>query len=131
MTLIQTYDYWFNTRPELLSKIGVAVLVVVGLACCYLIYLAKVKQKNKDYSRALWYRLENFAITNAVLSFLMALCYYQGIPFLSAKFWLLLWIIINVVYLNWLYRKFKKIPARLEKIKQEKEFKKYIPKKAQ
>jgi len=131
MTPLFSLDYWFNTRPELLSRSAVLALVLVGLVCAYLIYLAKNKQKNKDYSKGLWYRLENFAISNLALSWIMALCYHQGIPFFSAKFWLPLWLLANALYLFFLLKKFKKLPNRLEQIQQEKDFKKYIPKKAQ
>jgi Mn2+/Fe2+ NRAMP family transporter len=80
MTPLFSLDYWFNTRPELLSRSAVLALVLVGLACAYLIYLAKNKQKNKDYSKSLWYRLENFAISNLALSWIMALCSHHPTP---------------------------------------------------
>lgn len=125
-----SFSYWFNFRPELLPKTGVALLVLIGLACIYLIYLANNKQKINNPTKPLWHRAENFGITNLALSWLMAFSYLEGLPFFSAKFWLPLWIIINLIYCFVVYRITKKLPARLEKIRLEKEFLKYIPKKA-
>lgn len=131
MTSILSWDYWFNTRPELLARPVVWALLAIGGACIYLIILAKNKQKLNKYDKSLWYRLENFAITNLALSWLMALFYYQGIPIFSAKFWLPLWLLANLTYLTCFYKKtWQRLPSRLEKIKQEQAFKKYIPKKA-
>ena len=130
MNLATIYDYWFNMRPPLLPRAGVITLILLGLLCIYLIYLAKNKQKIADYNKPLWYSLKNFAITNLVISWLLAGFYRQGIPLFSAKFWLLLWVIGNAFYLKMLYARFKKLPGRLAEIHQEKSFKKYIPKKA-
>lgn len=129
-TNMLSFSYWFNFRPELLPKTGVVLLALVGLACIYLIYLANNKQKTNNPVKPLWHRAENFAITNLVLSWFLAFSYLEALPFFSAKFWLPLWIIINLAYGFFFYKKVKNLPARLEKIKLEKEFKKYIPKKA-
>lgn len=131
MTSIFSWDYWFNTRPELLARPLVWGLVVIGAACIYLIYLAKNKQKLERYDRLMWYKLENLAITNLALSWLMALFYHQGIPLFSAKFWLPLWLLANGLYLIKFYKdNLKTLPSRLQKIKEDQQLKKYIPKKA-
>jgi hypothetical protein len=66
----------------------------------------------------MWYKLENLAIANLALSWLMALCYYQGVPFFSAKFWLVLWLLANAVYLGYFYRNnLQKLPLAYKKLK--------------
>ena len=68
-----------------------------------------------------------FFLTNAGLGLLLIFFNYEMVPFLSARFWLLLWAVSMLVWIFFIYRIVIKIPEKRERLEKEKEFKRYIP----
>lgn len=74
-----------------------------------------------------WSGLYTFFLTNTIIGLLLTFFNYEMVPFLSARFWFLLWVISMLVWLYFIYRVAAKIPAKRAQMEKEKEFRKYIP----
>jgi amino acid transporter len=127
---ISLYYYWFNVRPELLSIKMVIFLILLGfIAMVGFIYLYKLNKKSSSYKKIL-VKLETFCLTNWIVLFIMAFFYKTGTPLFSARFWMLLWLIVIVAWAIYLHRSFKLLLSQIELNKQSTVNDKYIPKKA-
>ena len=62
-----------------------------------------------------------------MIGLLLTFFNYEMVPFLSARFWLLLWAAGMVVWLAFIIGLVVKIPQRKVLLEKEKEFKKYVP----
>ncbi len=127
MLNLLTFKYWFNLRPEsfvLFFKIlFVSFLVLLLLAGVFFL----VYKKNAKGRKVLFSRLSDFCFANLIIGALLLLFNYQQIQFFSARFWLLVWLGVIVVWLMNISKKIKKIILNREERKKEEEFKKYLP----
>lgn len=103
-----------------------AFIVFLVLLLAVAIY-SKFKKKNKGIYFRIWKKLDSFGSTNTIIGLFLLFFTYEGVVFLSMRFWFLLWLVSMIVSLYFMYKESKKIPEIREKRKQEEEFKKYIP----
>lgn len=123
-------DFWFNLRPEPLSRGFVIALVVIGIL--FVIgYIWSMKQKKNKKSWSKFYlKLENFYLTNFILAFVLAFINEQMIPIFSAKFILGIWVLWMLIWLGLIIAKYFGTKNRQQELAEEKKFAKYIPKKS-
>lgn len=122
-----TLKYWFSINAGSLEKtaqIGLVIFLVILLGV--LVY-SSLKKKNKGVYLKIWAKLASFGFTNFIIGLFLLFFTYEAVPFLSMRFWFLLWLAGMVFWLNLIYKECKLIPQIKEKRKQEEEFKKYIP----
>lgn len=124
-----TFKFWLDLRPEGLTPvfqkffiIFVALLFVLTLIFAYI----KSKQKKNLYSQ-FWRSLYYFNLTNVIIGAFLLFFNYEIVPFLSSRFWFLLWAMLIIVWLFFLYKILVGIPRKKAQLEKEKEFKKYIP----
>jgi phosphoglycerol transferase MdoB-like AlkP superfamily enzyme len=122
------YHYWFNLRPtSLAGGMQKYFLILVVLFLVFTLLLAFLKSKNKNlYSRILR-KLYTFFLTNFIIGLLLLFFTYEMVPFLSSRFWFLLWAAGIILWLYFILKEFVKVPKIKEELAKEKEFKKYIP----
>jgi len=123
-----SWSYLFDMHPSGLYFVGrvtFLVIILVFIAIIFLFTIAK-KRKNNIYFRV-WRALNSFAITNLVLALFLLFFEYEETYLFSARFLLVLWALSMFVWLIFIFREFKKIPAIKEEHKKNKEFNKYIP----
>lgn len=127
MTNLLTWRFWFTLRPESLlplsQKLFIAILIVFALAA---FIIALIKRKSGIY-RGLFKNLYNFFLSNAVIGFIIFFFNYEMIPFFSARFWILIWLLTMLLWLFFIIKKLKTIPAQKKKDEEAKELKKYLP----
>ena len=92
--------------------------------------LGQKKVKNSGPVRKFWQKMILWGWTSGLVGLLLVLFRELRAIYLSARFWLFLWILIMIVWLilNLIYLK-RKVPAKEELIKQQKEFSRWLPKK--
>jgi len=120
--------FWFDLRPDpMLSgsqKIFIGVVFILVISFLLFWFL---KSKKKGLFAPFFNRLYLFSVVNAFMGLIIWFFNYELIPFLSARFWFLLWGISMIVWLVFIFKDLRKIPARKKQLEEEKEFKKYIP----
>ncbi|MFA6306538.1 MAG: hypothetical protein WCV70_01445 [Patescibacteria group bacterium] len=124
-----TWNFWFSARPG--AFIGLSLKIVLGLIFLLIILSIASGVIKKRWSNGLyasfWNSLYIFFLSNAIIGLLLTFFNYEMVPFLSSRFWFLLWAISMLTWLFFIFRIIMKIPGKRAQLEKEKEFKKYIP----
>ncbi|MDD3285723.1 MAG: hypothetical protein PHG95_03800, partial [Patescibacteria group bacterium] len=86
-----------------------------------------IKQSRKGLYKIFWKEAYNFSIGNLIIGAVFFFFNYERAAFLSARFWLAIWIIIMLWWLWPIVKQYRLVPAKQKQLAQEQEFKKYIP----
>lgn len=101
--------------------IGLIIFLIITAIVLFI-----VKRKKGLYKR-LFNNLYDFSVSNAFLGLLLLFFNYEIVPFFSARFWFLLWLIVSLVWLYNILKELKKIPARKKLLHVTDDIKKYLP----
>lgn len=128
MSNLFSFKFWFNARPgPLVSEYQrYLIIFVVILAILTAIFFVLSRRKKNLYNR-FWSGLYLFCLTNTITGVLLLWFIYESIPFLSSRFWFILWAGEIIVWLFFLAKRLIDIPKRRKQLEEEKQFKKYIP----
>jgi hypothetical protein len=122
-----TTNFWFNNQPGALlsssSKIFIALIILFFALAAAAYFL---KSRKGFYSR-LWGKFGNFFVSHSLIGFVLWFFSTEQIPLLSARFWLLIWLVGAGVWLFFILRYSKTLPEKKRELQKEKEFQKYIP----
>lgn len=119
--------FWFNLRPGAMAQvyshslIGLIIFLIIAAIVLFI-----VKRKKGLYKR-LFNNLYDFSVSNAFLGLLLLFFNYEIVPFFSARFWFLLWLIVSLAWLYNILKELKKIPARKKLLHVTDDIKKYLP----
>jgi hypothetical protein len=122
------YKYWLNLRPESLeggAQKYFTILVILFFVLTLVFSFLKSRNKNL-YSRVLR-KLYTFFLTNFIIGLLLLFFTYETVPFLSSRFWFLLWAAGIIFWLYFIVKEVVRVPKIKQELEKEKEFKKYIP----
>lgn len=127
MKNLLTIDYWFNLAPEtfvpLAQKLFIGFVILLAVAA---LAVAIAKGRSSLY-RGFFKRLYAFCLTNALIGLLLLFFNYESVPFLSARFWMGLWLLAMIGWMIPVVKGLMAIPHKKKEMEQEKEMKKYIP----
>ncbi len=127
MKRFSDFNYWFNLRPAslqpLTQKLFIALLILFFIL---LLTIALIKRRAGIY-RGLLKRLSTFLLTNFLVGLLFLFFNYELVPFLSARFWLGLWILGMIVWLVFVAKSLFVLPRQRQALAREKEMQKYLP----
>jgi len=127
MKAFLSLKFWFNLRPGILVTQNYILAVLAFLVIITILFAILKKNQAKTAYRQLWESLYAFGFYNALICLALLFFTYELVPFLSARFWFLVWGAGIVVWLVFLVKKFQQVKVRKEQLSKEKEFKKYIP----
>lgn len=120
--------FWFNLRPGALLPIYQKTFVISVLALVvFFLFCRLLTSRKKGLYTSFWRRLESFSLANAFIGLVLLFFNYELVPFLSARFWLLLWAALMLSWLVFIVKSLLAIPERKKKLEEEKEYRKYIP----
>ena len=128
MSNLLSYKFWLNLRPGSLLAIYQNIFIgfIAILIIAFFVFWI-LKSKKQGLYIKIWNRLFSFSLGNAIIGLVLLFLNYELIPFLSARFWFLLWGAGMIVWLVFIFKALVKIPERKKQIEKEKEYKKYIP----
>lgn len=120
-------EYLFNTKPLSFSHLGV---FVVGSAVGALVAGAVISlslEKAPLLYRKLLKKVRRSLIWYGIITAFFYFIRTERIPYLSMRLWLWGWIIGFVGFLTFsLYREYRRIPIRREKLLKEEKLKRYL-----
>lgn len=127
MQNLLTWNFWFNFRPEpllpLFRNIYLGLLVLLLLLAVFTYF----KQNKKGAYRKFWKQVYFFSFSNLIIGVIFFFFNYERASFLSARFWLALWVIVMLAWLYPLLKTWKKVPINKKRLEEEESFKKYLP----
>lgn len=121
--------YWFNSRPEPISRHGqkmIASIIAILIVIAVIILTKAYGEKIQSYKPTLK-KLLPFCFTNSLIGLYLIFVNYEIIPVLRARFWFVVWGIIVVIWIISLIRDINKRKKRKEDHAKEIELKKYLP----
>lgn len=129
MKNLLSLKFWFNLRPEPTTSITQKYfLFFMGLQILiYLIFLLIKRKYPKSLYRKIFSNFSSLFLTSIIIGAFLLFFTYEGVPFLSARFWFLVWFTAIAVWLSFIVRNFLKIPKIKEQLKAEKQYRQYIP----
>ncbi len=127
MQNLLTWRFWFNLRPEpllpLFTNVFLGLLVILLLATTF----TAIKQQRKSLYKNFWKRSYAFSLGNLLIGIILFFFNYERAAFLSARFWLALWVMVMIAWLIPIIKSYRRVPLQKKQRDQEQEFKKYIP----
>lgn len=127
MANLLTFKYWFNTSPESFIFLArIAFLSFLGLLLIAGVFFM-LARRQAGPKKVLFNKLYDFCFVNLILGLLLLFFNYQQVRFFSARFWILIWLIIMIWWAFNISKKIRKIILQREERKKEEEFKKYLP----
>jgi hypothetical protein len=132
---IFSLPFWLEVNPgdlsDLFEKMFLAVLII-----CYVLYAAsKIGEKRfikrRDFIDAKFLsKVANYLLTVAVTFTFIFFFRYEAIPYLGARFWILFWLLMDLIWFIYLVRFYiKEIPKQKKELEQKYRIKKYFVKK--
>ena len=127
MSTLLTPIFWFNLRPGSMGStprnifIGFIIILIIAAVSLFI-----AKRKKSTY-RSLFIGLYNFSISNSALALLLLFFNYETVPFFSAYFWYLIWIIAMICWVISILLKLKKTLLKKKGQGEVDEIKKYLP----
>ncbi len=123
-------SHLFYLRPQPMVWRGVIILIVIN---CLLIVLGLVAffaaPKIKDGLKVKGLRkIVHMGLTMGILGLVYIFFAWQGVAFLAARFWILIWAITILVWLAFIAKyMIKEVPKLRARIEDKRKFDKYIP----
>jgi hypothetical protein len=110
-------------RAIMILAITFGLLIVFGLA--NRLTMTKIKDNLKIKGLKKFFKL---GLTMGILGYLYLFFAWQGIVLLAARFWLVVWLIITLVWFGFIVRYLLiAVPKMRQEIEQKRKFEKYIP----
>jgi len=123
-----TLKFWLDMRPPQLLPIYEKIFIGIILFFVIFSFISYFFGfKKKGLFSSVWRHLYSFSLSNFFIGLFLFFFNYELVPFLSSRFWFLLWAILILIWLFFVFRSLVKIPEKKKKIEEEKEYKKYIP----
>lgn len=129
MNNLFSLNLWLNPRPGPLMpqyQQYFVILTVILVIMTIIIGFIQARNKNNLYS-GFWSGFYYFCLTNAIISSFLLFFTYESIPFLSSRFWFLLWGTEILIWLFFLAKRLIEVPKRKKRLAEEMQYKKYIP----
>lgn len=128
MSNLLSLSFWFNLRPDILMPIYQKIFIgfVIFLAICSLVSWL-ISSKKRNLYTFFWRKIYSFSLINFFVGLILLFFSHELIPFLSARFWFLLWGLSMAVWLVFIFKTLAVIPKKKKQIEKEREYKKYIP----
>ena len=134
--MIEYLKYFFNPthlfslRPPIMQNRALIISATVfGLGIILAIVFKLITEKTKDGLKIKAFRrLFHLLLTMGIIGYVYLFFAWQGIPLLSARFWLLLWLIIVLIWLGFILKYlFFAVPKLRKDIDRKRKFEKYLP----
>lgn len=99
--------------------------LIIALVIAAIVLL--IAKKKKGIYRKLFSSLYNFCLSNMIIGVMLLFFNYEIVPFFSARFWYLIWLVVSILWLINIIKTLKKIMSRQKEQTTVDEIKKYLP----
>ncbi len=124
--------YLFELRPFTTWNTIESIMVFFGLIVLagIIIKIYKEIKKGEKFQAKLLEKIISLCIVMGVLGILLTWLRYERVQILSARFWLIVWLIVTLIWLYPIVKYYLKVVPEAKKRSEEKKlYSKYLPKK--
>ena len=122
-----TWRFWFNLRPEPLQPLFVKIFLVLLVLLLIATIITALKQRKKGFYKNIWKQAYGFSLGNLLIGLILFFFNDQRAAFLSARFWLAIWVVVMIFWFWQFIKGYRLIPIKKQQLSKDKEFKKYLP----
>lgn len=122
-------SYWFSLIPSAVAAGAVQLWAALALACIVAALLVRrlvVRRLTQRFLQIPWQRIARLLTWTGIALLVLLFFRYEGVPFFSARFWLLLLALGDVVWLIAIIRGFLKVPVQKRAWEEEQKKRKYL-----
>lgn len=128
MSNLLSLKFWLNLRPGPLLPVYHKSFIVFLFFLFILFFISWIiKSKKKNFYTEFWQKINSFSLLNIFIGAILFFFISELIPFLSSRFWFLIWGLGMVIWLVFIFLVLKGIPHKKKKAIEDYEYKKYIP----
>lgn len=122
-------SHLFSLQPKAMKPRALIILAVVFGVFVVAGLLCKISAKKIDALKAKGFnRLFHLLFTMGLLGGLYLFFAWQGAALLSARFWLIIWLLVTLVWIFFIIKYLVlEVPAKRREIDQRRRFEKYLP----
>lgn len=122
-------SYWFSLTPPALAPIHVQLWVALALACIVAALLMRrlvIRRLTQRFLQQPWQRFARLLTWTGIALLVLLFFRYEGVPFFSARFWLLLLALGDIVWFIAIIRGFLRVPAQRREWEREQQRRRYL-----
>jgi Ca2+/Na+ antiporter len=127
MNNLLSLKYWFSVNPGALIATGFNLLLSFTVLLFLLGVITIILKRRKGLYRGVFNKIYDFSVANFLIAILFLFFHYENIPFFTARFWLVIWLLGIILWAVYIAKKVKAIPEKRKVLEKEKERKKYLP----
>lgn len=127
MSTLLNLSFWFNLRPGSMGSLPKNIFIGLIISLVVLAVLFFIAKRKKGLFKHFYSNLYDFCLANAFIGLLLLFFNYEIVPFFSAHFWFLIWLLVVIFWLINILKKLKKISLRKKQQAGVDEIKKYLP----
>lgn len=120
----------FSVRPGAMQMRAIIILAVIFGLFIIFGFFSKLKAKkiNDGLKSKAWQRLYYLGVSMGIIGFVYIFFAWQGVALLAARFWLLIWMIVIIVWLVFIAKYlYIQVPKLRKNINTKRDFEKYVP----
>lgn len=127
MSTLLSLSFWFNLRPGSMSGLSKNIFLAFIVALIIFAIITFIAKRKKGSYRRFFSSIYNFCVSNVLIGLMLLFFNYEIVPFFSAYFWYLIWVVVMIIWLfNILLTLRKTMTTKKEQTGAD-EIKKYLP----
>jgi hypothetical protein len=131
--LLLSARFWFTPQPGPLLSVVARFLLIIFAVCLILatgFFIWSYFKRGDHITFKLLKKFQNFFTTLGIVGFAILFFFWQQIPYLSSRFWLIVWLLILLIWAGYIGRfAFFEAPKKRTELQEKAKFEKYLPKK--
>lgn len=132
MNKLLNLSYYIDLQPTI-SKLSAEIFIAIFATMVFLAIASRLAAKGKikeGFRKKLFEKYYHLLLWLGLSGLLITFFRYEQVYLLSARLWLVIWLVVFVVWLAMVLKyQLKEVPRAQKQLEQAKQFQKYLPKK--
>lgn len=130
-SVLLTKSFWLSSQPGTMTRpLAIGLLVIFSACLLVAIILAIVVTRRRQFGPTvrLFRKVQNLCSTFGIIGFVILFFFWQQVPYLSSRWWLLVWLVGVLIWLGFIGQfGFVDLPARQAELEKQRQQAKYLP----
>lgn len=130
-SVLLTKSFWLSAQPGIMTRplaIGLLVIFSACLLVAVVMAIVMARRRQRGPALRLWRKMQNLCSTFGIIGFVILFFFWQQVPYLSSRWWLLVWLVGVLIWLGFIGRfGFVDLPARQAELERARAQEQYLP----